>query len=101
MRPWQLGHAKASRPRVRSSGSGSLLALAGIEASARPCTVARGELEVPSPRPGLRESDDVGEVALDVEAVKLARGDEGEDVCGGVGVVVGAGPRRPPIFRTQ
>jgi hypothetical protein len=61
------------------------LQLGFVEASAGSGPVPGGELEVASPRPVRQDADDVGEVALGVEAD--ARRDEGEDVRGGLGVV--------------
>ena len=50
-----------------------------IEASARSRPVLGCELEVAISRPVRQHADDVGEVALGVEAVQDARGDERED----------------------
>src|SRR5262249_39091320 len=57
----------------------------------------RSELEVPVARPVRDHADDLGEVCLGVEPVQLGRGDQGEEVRGGVRVVVRAEkqPRLP------
>ena len=70
-----------------------LLHLELVEASARSRSVLRRELEVALPRPVRHHANDVGEVALDVEPVEDARGDEREEV-GGARDVQDRGRRR-------
>lgn len=65
-----------------------LVDLGGHEAGTRGRPVFGRELEVPSLGPVGHHTNDVGEVGLGVELVQLARGDEGEDVRGRVGVIV-------------
>jgi len=64
--------------------------LHGVDARAGLGPVLGGELEGSGGGPVGKEADDVGEIGLGVEAVELARGDEGEDVGGGRGVIVAA-----------
>ena len=76
--------------------------LALVEPSACPHPILWRELEVPVSWPIRHDADDVGEVALHVEAVQYARRDEREDVCGGLGVVAGAEEEpRFPTMRTS
>lgn len=66
------------------------LELFAIEPSAGASPVPGREFEVPVARPVRQDADDIREVCLDVELVQDTRGDEGEDVGGGAGVVAGA-----------
>src|SRR6516225_12011060 len=61
-----------------------------VETSAGLDPVLGRELEIAVARPVRQDADDVGEVALDVEAVELARGDEREEVGRSLGVVARA-----------
>src|SRR4051812_10250883 len=60
-----------------------------VELRAGVAPVLWSELEVSVARPVGDHLDALAEVKLGVELVELARGDEGEEVAGGGGVVVG------------
>jgi len=64
--------------------------LDGVEAGTSGGPVLRGELEVAISRPVREHAEDVPEVALGIELVQAARGDEREQMPGGNAVVVAA-----------
>ena len=66
------------------------LELDGIEARAGLRPVGGGELEIASARPVGHDANHLSEVALGIDTVELAAGDEGIEIGGGLSVIVGA-----------
>ena len=62
----------------------------GNQTGSRLCPVLGRKLDVAVARPEGHDVDHLGEIDLGIEPVELAGGDEGEEIRGGVRVIVGA-----------
>ena len=82
----------SARGELRRDREGAKLCfeLGGVETLPGRSPVFRSELEVPVLGPVRQDAEDVAEVLLGVEVMKLGGGDHGEEVRGGLGVIVGA-----------
>jgi len=68
----------------------------GVEASPSLGPVGGSELEVTSAGPVGHDANHLGEVTLGIDPMQLAAGDEGVEVGGGLGMVIG--PEEKPRF---
>lgn len=101
--PWSesaAGYWAGSSGASRTARGPSSAASSGVERVAGAGPELRSELEVAPARPVRQDGDQIPELALGIQLVQRGRGDERQDVTGGLGVPVAAAKSAALRIRT-